>query len=73
MADTDTNFYQIISIINHIKGNKSSMYKDDMACRLCTSGENKTQEHLEKCDFTKDFRKNKGWQDSTMEENNQCF
>ena len=29
----------------HIKGNKSSMYKDNMQCRLCKSGEDETQEH----------------------------
>ena len=40
------------------KGNNSSIYKDNMACRLCTSGKNETQEHLEKCEFTKDIRKN---------------
>ena len=45
-------------IIDHIKGNKSSVYTNNMACRLCTSGENETQEHLEKCNFTKDMRKN---------------
>ena len=34
------------------------MYKDNMECRLCTSGENETQEHLKKCKFKKDMRKN---------------
>ena len=29
-----------------------------MACRLCTSRENETQEHLEKFNFTKNMRKN---------------
>ena len=28
-------------ITAHIKGNKSSMYKDNMACRLCKSGKMK--------------------------------
>ena len=45
-------------IITYIKGNKSSMYRNNMACRLCTSGEDETQEHLERCNFTKDMRKN---------------
>ena len=45
-------------IIDHIKGNKSLKYKNNMACRLCTSGENETQEYLEKFEFTKDRRKN---------------
>ena len=26
-------------IIDHIKGNKSSVWRNNMACRLCTSGE----------------------------------
>ena len=34
------------------------MHKDNMACRLCTSGENEKQFHLEKCEFRKDMRKN---------------
>ena len=62
--------------IDQIKENKSSMYKDNMDCRLCTSGENETPKHLEKCEFTKDMRKNldlKGRQDSIMEENNTSF
>ena len=42
----------------HIKGNKSYMYKDKMQCRLCNSGENETQEHMESCDFTKEMRAN---------------
>ena len=34
------------------------MYKDNMACRLCKSVENKTQEHMERCEFTKERREN---------------
>ena len=45
-------------IIDHIKGNKSSLYKNNMHCRLCTTGENETQEQLEICEFTKEMRKN---------------
>ena len=40
-------------IIAHIKCNKSSMYRNNMQCRPCKSGENETQEHLETCEFTK--------------------
>ena len=43
-------------IINRIKGNKSSMYRNNMACRLCKSGKNGTQEHLERCNFSKDMK-----------------
>ena len=45
-------------IIDHIKGNKSSVYRNNMACRLCTSGEDETQDHLERCNFTKEIREN---------------
>ena len=38
-------------IIDNIKGNKSSMWKHNMACILCTSGGNETQDHLERCSF----------------------
>ena len=33
------------------------MYKDNMQCRQCNSGGNETQEHLERCDFTREMRK----------------
>ena len=60
-------------ITAHIKGNKSSMYKDNMQCRLCKSGETK-HKNTEKCEFTKEIRKNLnlgkiGGQDCTMEKN----
>ena len=29
-----------------------------MQCRLCTTGENETQEHIEKCKFTTEMRNN---------------
>ena len=45
-------------MIDHIKGNKSSIWKHNMACRLCTSGEDETQDHLESCSFTKEMRGN---------------
>ena len=34
------------------------MYKDNMVCRLFKSGENETQEHMEKCNFIKKMREN---------------
>ena len=34
------------------------MYKDNMQCRLCKSGEDETQEQLEKSDFKKEMGKN---------------
>ena len=37
---------------------QSSMYRNNMACRLCTSGEDETQDHLERCNFTKEMREN---------------
>ena len=41
-----------------IKSNKSSIYKDNMQCRLCNSGKDETQDHLERCDFTREMRTN---------------
>ena len=38
------------------------MYKDNMQCRQCNSGGNETQEHLERCDFTREMRKTKIWE-----------
>ena len=29
-----------------------------MACKLCTIGEDETQDHLERCNFTKEMREN---------------
>ena len=40
------------------KGNKTSAFRDNMQCRHRTSGEDKTQEHLEKCEFRKIMSKN---------------
>ena len=34
------------------------MYRNNMACRLYTSGEDKTQKHIERCNFTNDMREN---------------
>ena len=33
------------------------MYRKDLKCRCCESGENETQEHFTSCDFTKEMRK----------------
>ena len=53
LADARLWFSYRCQIIDNVKWNKSSQWKHDMACRLCTSGENKTQDHLERCSFTK--------------------
>ena len=34
------------------------MYRNNIKCRYCESGENETQELFESCDFTKGMRKN---------------
>ena len=57
LADARLWFRYRCQIIDNIKGNKSSICKLDMACRLCTSGGNKTQDHLESS-FTKVMREN---------------
>ena len=56
LADGILWFRYRCQIIDHIKGNKSSQWKHDMACRLCTSWENETQDHLERCSFRKVMR-----------------
>ena len=43
---------------NYRSHKREEVLKDSMACILCTSGENETQDHLEKCEFTRDMRKN---------------
>ena len=58
LADSRLFFRYRYQIIDNIKGNRSSKWKHDMACRLCTSGENETQDHLERCSFTKEMREN---------------
>ena len=65
-------------IIDPLKGNKSSVYKNNMACKLCTSGKKLNpgasgKMHLHK-GYEEKFRlKHKEKQNSTMEENNQSF
>ena len=59
LADARLWFRHRCQIIDNIKGNRSSQWKHDMACRLCTSGENKTQENLERSSFMK--AKGKAW------------
>ena len=53
LADSRLFFRYRYQIIDNIKGNRSSKWKHDMACRLCTSGENETQEHLKRCSYMK--------------------
>ena len=64
-------------IIDHIKVNKSSIYRNNMACRLYTSGEDETQEYLERCNLTKEMRENLDLnirEDKiVLEKNNQSF
>ena len=38
-------------IIENIKGNRSSQWRNNMECKHCTTGDNETQDHLEKCTF----------------------
>ena len=57
LSDARIWFRYRCKITSHIKGNMSSMYKDNMACRYFKSGKEETQEHLEECDFTIEMRK----------------
>ena len=43
-------------ITTRIKGNISSVYRDNMQCRYCTTGANETQEHMEEYEFTRKIR-----------------
>ena len=56
LADARLWFQYRCQIIDNIKGNRSSQWRHDMACRLCSSGENETQEHLERCSYMKTNR-----------------
>ena len=53
LADARLWFKYRCQIIDNLKGNGSSQWKNNMARRLCTSGENETQEQLERCSFMK--------------------
>ena len=54
LADARLWFRYRCQIIDNIKGNRSSQWKHNMACRLCTRGENETQEHVDvdRCSYS---------------------
>ena len=56
LPDARTWFRYRCKITKYIKGNTSSMYRDNMCCRYCTSGEDETQEHMETCESTTELR-----------------
>ena len=56
LADARLWFRYRCQIIDNIKGNRSSQWRNDMECRHCTSGEHETQDHLERCSFFKTKR-----------------
>ena len=41
--------FQLHTHMIPVKGNFSSMYKDDMSCRLCNTNSDETQEHILAC------------------------
>ena len=53
LPDARTWFRFRSKITTYIKGNTTSIYKDNMKCGYCTTGANKTQEPLEECEFTR--------------------
>ena len=73
LPDARTCFRFRSKITNHIKGNTSSIYRDNMQGRYCMTGFKETQEHLEKCKFARQWGKSgpKGRKEThdTMEEN----
>ena len=56
LADARLWFRYRCQIIDNIKGNRSSQWRNDMACRHCTSGGNETQDHA-----ATSTQKVKGW------------
>ena len=56
LPDARTWFRFCCKITKHIKGNMSSMYREDMTCRYCCTGEEETQEHMETCEYTATLR-----------------
>ena len=56
LADARLWFIYRCQILDDIKGNRSSQWENRMHCRHCITGENETQEHLEKCTFFRKYR-----------------
>ena len=49
LQDTRSRFRVRSRITLRIKANRSSVFREDMACRHCTSAETESQEHIETC------------------------
>ena len=47
LPDARTYFRFRCKITKYIKGNRSSLHKEDKTCRYCKTGEEETQEHME--------------------------
>ena len=58
LADARLWFRYRCQIIDNIKGNRSSQWRNDMECRHCTSGEHETQDHLKDAATSKQNNKN---------------
>ena len=56
LPDARTWFRYRCKITKYIKGNMSSMYRENMSCRYCSTGEEETQEHMETCESTTELR-----------------
>ena len=56
LADARLWFRYRCQIIENIKGNRSSQWRNKMGRRHCTSGEYETQDHLEKWTFSNKYR-----------------
>ena len=57
LPDARTYFRVRCKITNYIKGNRSSLHRNNMSCRYCSTGEDETQEHMENCEFSSEIRK----------------
>ena len=57
LPDARTWFKFRCKTTNNIQGNTTSNFRKNMQCRHCNSGEDETQEYLEKYEFTKVMRR----------------
>ena len=57
LPDSRTWFRFRSKITTHVKGNITSIYRENMQCRYCTTGVDETQEHLKECEFTRTMSK----------------
>ena len=55
LADARIWFRYRYQIIDNIKGNRSSQWRNDITCRLCTGGDIEAQDYLKRCSYFQKF------------------